>query len=506
MKNMKRVAKTVGTLGLVGCAVMNSAIAAQDDPGFYIGANIGQSKAKIDDARITSQLQGSGLATTSITDNDTDTAYKLFGGYKFNRNIAIEAGYFNLGQFGYTATTLPAGTLSGNINLDGASLDVVGMLPFTEKFSVFARLGLSYAEARDNFTSSGAVAAPLDANPNKRFMNNKVGLGLQYDFNEALGLRGEWERYRVNDAVGRDGDIQLYSIGLVYRFLEKKPAPAPIVAAPPPPPPHIDYSQPVMVIVPVKVKTQQYCSILEMVFEINADEIQREEKERLAVLGNYMKKYPETSAVIEGHSDDVGTSEKNLELSKRRADSVVDYLVSDFKIDPSRLAAVGFGETRPIADNTTSRGKKANRRIDAVIACVRDVAGLKVAAARVTMALELEFDPFKATVEPKHHSDLREVADFMKANPTVTATVEGHAGRFVGLGTKEKAISPDVAMEVSQKRAQNVVNYLVDILGVTRSRLSTAQFGQTRRITYGTTLDEQQENRRVNIIFNYQSN
>ncbi|MDO8264518.1 MAG: OmpA family protein [Gallionella sp.] len=499
---MKRVAKTVGTLGLVGCAVMNSPIAAADDTGFYVGANIGQSKAKIDDARIISQLQGSGLATTSIDDNDTDTAFKIFGGYKLNKNIALEAGYFNLGQFGYTANTFPAGTLSGKINLDGVNLDIVGSLPITGKFSGFGRLGLTYAEARDSFTSSGAVAAPLDTNPTKRFANYKAGLGLQYDFNEALGLRGEWERYRANDAVGSDGDIHMYSIGLVYRFVEKKPAPAPVQKAAAPPP-HIDYSQPVMVIVPVKVKTQQYCSILDLTFEINRDVIQRDDKEKLRVVGTFMAKYPDTTAVIEGHSDDVGDSDANMKLSQQRADSVVDYLVSDFKIDPSRLAAVGYGESRPIADNSTKEGKQANRRIAAVIACARDVAGLKVAAARLTMAMELEFDPYKATVEPKHHNDLREVADFMKANPTVTATVEGHAGKFVGLGTKEKTISADVAMEVSQKRAQNVVNYLVDILGVTRSRLATAQFGQTRRVAYGTTLEGQQENRRINIIFTY---
>ena len=58
-------------------------------------------------------------------------------------------------------------------------------------------------------------------------------------------------------------------------------------------------------------------------------------------------------------------------------------------------------------------------------------------------------------------------------------------------------------MNISQRRAQNVVNYLVDKLDVPRARLSTAQFGQTRRVDYGTTLEGRQENRRINIIFNY---
>jgi OOP family OmpA-OmpF porin len=68
-----------------------------------------------------------------------------------------------------------------------------------------------------------------------------------------------------------------------------------------------------------------------------------------------------------------------------------------------------------------------------------------------------------------------------------------------------KHISTELALDISQRRAQNVVNYLVDNLGVPRSRLSTAQFGQVRRVAYGTSLEEQQENRRVNIIFDYNS-
>jgi OOP family OmpA-OmpF porin len=80
--------------------------------------------------------------------------------------------------------------------------------------------------------------------------------------------------------------------------------------------------------------------------------------------------------------------------------------------------------------------------------------------------------------------------------------VEGHAGRYSG----SQHVTPEMAMQVSQRRAQNVVNYLVDKLDVPRARLSTAQFGSARRTSYGTTLEGRQENRRINIIFNYNSN
>jgi OOP family OmpA-OmpF porin len=81
--------------------------------------------------------------------------------------------------------------------------------------------------------------------------------------------------------------------------------------------------------------------------------------------------------------------------------------------------------------------------------------------------------------------------------------VEGHAGKAVGLGHDKERVSAKLAMKVSEQRAQNVVNYLVDKQGISRSRLSTAAFGSTRRVSYGTSLEGQQENRRVNIIFNY---
>jgi OOP family OmpA-OmpF porin len=60
-----------------------------------------------------------------------------------------------------------------------------------------------------------------------------------------------------------------------------------------------------------------------------------------------------------------------------------------------------------------------------------------------------------------------------------------------------------MAMNMSKRRAQNVVDYLVDTFGIDRSRLSVEGFGQGRRFAYNTSAEGQQENRRVNIIINY---
>lgn len=484
-------------------AIIASPFTMADESGWYAGINVGQSNAKIDDDSIARGLLGNGFASTSIDDEDGDIGYKLFGGYRFNKYIAIEGGYFDLGQFGFTATTVPAGTLGGNIEIKGLNFDLVGILPIVEKFSAFGRVGVNYAQAKDTFTGTGAVNV-LNSNPSKRDTNYKFGLGLQYDFTAALAIRAEAERYRINDAVGNKGDIDLVSVGLIYRFGAKGADPKaptqpffapPSRAATPPPLVRVASVSPTLVIVPAPVGTTTYCSILDIQFEINKDDIQREDKEKFAVVGTFMTKYPDTTAVIEGHSDNVGTNEQNMKLSQQRAESVVSYLVDSFHIARSRLTAIGYGETRPIADNTTEDGKRMNRRTGAVIACATDLEGLKVAPARLTMALGMEFDENKADVKPQYGTELRKVADFLKANPSVTATVEGHAGNLKS--------TPELAMEISQRRAANVVSYLVENFGIARSRLSAEGFGQTRRFAYNTSVEGQQENRRVNIIFNY---
>jgi len=490
-----KIVKASGALGLAVVAAFASPLAAAQDTGNYLGFGIGPSKANIHDERITEQLRGGGLATTSIDDDDKDVAFKLFGGHKFNRNFAVEGGYFNLGKFGFTAHTSPAGTLEGSGKFQGANIDAVGILPLGGNFSAFARAGLTYMQTKDSFKGTGAVRVS-DPSPSKNAANYKLGLGAQYDFTPSLGLRADWENYRVDDAVGNKGNINTFMVGMVYLFGKtEKPAPraeaapyvAPVAAAAAP--------APVLVIVPVVAKTEQYCSILDIQFEINQNTVQRESEEKIDKVGIFMRKYPNTTAVIEGHTDEVGTAAENMKLSERRAEAVVNYLVDRSKIARSRLKAVGYGDQRPIGDNKTDAGRRLNRRINAVIACATDIEGIEAVPDRITMAMELEFDANSADVKPQYREELRKVANFMKANPRVTATVEGHTGNLQA--------SPKQAMEISQKRAQNVVNYLVTEFSVPRTRLAAEGFGQTRRFAYNTSAEGRQENRRVNIILDF---
>ena len=386
---MERVTKVVGTLSLVGCAVMNSQFAMADDSFWYGGFNVGQSRAKIDNARIAAQLQGAGLTMNVISNNKKDLGYKIFGGYQFNQNFALEAGYFNLGEFGYRATTVPTGTLTGNIKIQGVNIDVLGIIPFTERFSAFGRLGVQYAEAKDHFSSTGAVATPSNPNPSKSDTNYKAGVGIQYNFTQSLGMRAEAERYRIDDAVGKKGDINLFSLGLVYRFDQNKPAPVekvvmpePVVMAPPPPPPPppvVAPAPPPKVIVvmqppppPRKVVFSSDTGT-DALFDFGKSVVKPTGQRALDKFVADLQGAKYDVITITGHTDRIGSKAANMRLSERRAAAVKAYLVESAGIPADKISAKGVGSSEPMTKPGECKGKKATKKLVACLAPDRRV-------------------------------------------------------------------------------------------------------------------------------------
>lgn len=368
-------ARVSGKLSCVAFAVMAGSYAMAQDTGWYAGANIGQSRATIDNDRISNELLGSGLTMTSISNEDSDRAYKIYGGYQINKNFALEGGYFDLGQFSFNAATSPAGTLSGNIKLRGFNLDAVGTLPITEKFSVFGRIGANYAEARDSFAGTGAVVV-LNPNPSKRETNLKVGLGVQYAFTESLSLRAEAERYRINDAVGNKGDVDVMSLGLVYRFGAKTPAPAPRAAAPapvyvapapqviaaaptPPPPPPPPPAPPA----PRKVSFSA-----DSLFDFDKSTVKPAGQQQLDKFASDIKGLDYDAIMVTGHTDRIGSHAYNLKLSTRRAEAVSSYLVTSGGIPAAKIMAKGVDGADPVTKPGDCVGKKVTPKL---IACLQ---------------------------------------------------------------------------------------------------------------------------------------
>jgi OmpA-OmpF porin, OOP family len=101
-----------------------------------------------------------------------------------------------------------------------------------------------------------------------------------------------------------------------------------------------------------------------VVFKFDSDELNKETINKLDEIANQFSGV-KTGYVIElqGFTDSVGTEKYNFDLSERRADSVLRYLVSK-NVPLYRISIVGLGKTNPVADNKTTQGREQNRRVD----------------------------------------------------------------------------------------------------------------------------------------------
>jgi OOP family OmpA-OmpF porin len=106
---------------------------------------------------------------------------------------------------------------------------------------------------------------------------------------------------------------------------------------------------------------------LDLKFATGKATLGKEFDPQLTKCADFMKRFPSTTVLIEGHSDSSGSAAKNKALSQRRADAVRSALVERFDIPAERVTAKGFGIESPIADNATAEGRAANRRVVATL-------------------------------------------------------------------------------------------------------------------------------------------
>jgi len=106
---------------------------------------------------------------------------------------------------------------------------------------------------------------------------------------------------------------------------------------------------------------------LDVKFDFDKSQVKQESYGDIKALADFMKQYPQTSTVVEGHTDSVGSDAYNQGLSERRASAVRDVLVNQYGVESGRVQAVGYGESRPVADNANADGRAINRRVEAEV-------------------------------------------------------------------------------------------------------------------------------------------
>lgn len=104
----------------------------------------------------------------------------------------------------------------------------------------------------------------------------------------------------------------------------------------------------------------------DITFAVNQSDINPGFYETLNSVAIVLKEFNKTGVSVYGHADSTGPEDYNMQLSQRRALSVSNYLAAQ-GVAPGRLQAIGFGESRPIANNSTDAGRAANRRVEIVI-------------------------------------------------------------------------------------------------------------------------------------------
>ena len=191
---MSKARKGLAILGLASAMAFAGPALAQDS-GWYVGATIGQSKAKD--------------ACEGLSDcDDKDTAWRILGGYQFNKNFAVELGYTDMGEVSASAAGF-------NASVEAAVWEVVavGSWPFTPNFSAYGKLGMYRGET--DFTTN------LPGIPNESESNTDLtfGIGVRWDFTKNLGLRAEYQIYQDvgGGNIGED-DLDVISVGVIWKF------------------------------------------------------------------------------------------------------------------------------------------------------------------------------------------------------------------------------------------------------------------------------------------------
>ena len=326
-------------------------------------------------------------ATMMLAAN-SDYKYEItptIGGVYTEGNLGLDRNYANGGlslgfnQFDSFIDQVELGFLRSieDVNYKGTNADTGITRVFTnfiKEYSLTSDVSL--------YTLIGAGVEIFDneANGNEDGLFGNYGAGIKYKIADQFALK--FDVRHLIEADHGDNNL-LYNIGFAVPFGEvAKAAPvvekaAPVVVAPAPVETPKDSDADGVIdsldecpntMAKAKVDSVGCMTLvnLNINFDTNKSDIKDSYNTRIVEFANMLKANPKLKATIEAHTDSVGSDAYNQKLSERRAASTVEALKA-LKVDTSKIKAVGYGETRPVATNATAEGKAENRRVEAVM-------------------------------------------------------------------------------------------------------------------------------------------
>jgi OmpA-OmpF porin, OOP family len=197
MKPINRTVASVIAVAAVSFSVPSLTFA--QDQGVYLGGGIGEAKAK-------DWCDTGGIAGVTITACDNKaTAWKIYGGYQFNKNFAAELTYLQTDDFSGTVNVAATPVA---VTADGKTWGIaaLGILPVNQQFSVFGKIGIAQTDSEAKVTVGATTVTVGDDGSDTHF-----GVGLMFNFTRNWGGRLEWERLN-------DSKIELLSVSVQYKF------------------------------------------------------------------------------------------------------------------------------------------------------------------------------------------------------------------------------------------------------------------------------------------------
>lgn len=327
-----------------------------------------------------------------------------------------------------------------------------------------------------------------------RFISN-YGVGVKYFFTNRVGLRGDVRNLFVENQS--HGNV-LYTMGVDILFGKKEVEPPP----PPPPPPDSDGDG--------VIDSEDNCPDTPRGVRVDRSGCPLDSDGD--GVPDYLDRCPDTPRGVK-----VDRSGCPLDSD---GDGVYDYL--DKCPDTPKGVAVNSSGCPPDTDGDgvynyldkcpdTPRGVKVDKSgcpldtdddgvLDYLDKCPDTPRDLKVDAdgcpilmkEEVSIRLDIQFDVDKADIKPEYNDKLKEVADFMTKYPGTKAVIEGHT---------DSTGSAAYNQGLSQRRAESVLNYLVQNFNISQNRLSARGFGEEQPVASNDTKEGRSQNRRIEAVF-----
>lgn len=335
--------KTRKLITLVFLGMVTAAPAAHGREGGFVGLDVGVSEPTNDNYRA--------HVHTGVSGNP-------FGGYMFNDYIGLQLQ-------GHIVSQPPDDDkrryFQNNIDNETAWTTFLGL-------TAGPRLQVPLGDMVDLYaTAQGGGFKGVHGRLNQWAPGFSVGGGVDFNitYNIAVGAFGRWNRaymsphpyellgpYPQKSSEQGPEDIQwaVGGISVKYTFGEEAtpPPPAPVAKATPAPPPPA---------------AKKKIVLRNVNFDFDKDNIRSDARPILDEAARILKGETSEAVIAEGHTDSKGTDAYNMGLSRRRANSVKQYLVKS-GIAASRIRTEGYGESRPVASNETEDGRAQNRRVE----------------------------------------------------------------------------------------------------------------------------------------------